>query len=765
MSSPSWKALGFAAIIAGLLGSTGWTQGTNLPPPPPQGTNFTIVAPPDGSMTQVSSTNAGAMDDNLIWSHSGDYLAVDRSGQSNQKLIYIINLEDLSNVQGEGARSSDTGTPVLPNITDWTANDDRVLFGNTNTASGKARIASCTAFGATNVATFLADTSGVPLHVYSPSVISDTNSALERLLFLTSTAIGDPTMDSNPMTRINVWTVTYGPGGVPNWNNRVPLTAITITNSQIESVKWCPELDENYDPIMDRYALVMKTQISTNPPQNAKKLVTFSGVRDILNGITMAPSNLLDVRFSTRETNASMGSQVSWTQNGLYLMYSKDVVVTNFQGPPPPSASELYSVRSTGATTPEYFPTPTNFLGANKQWLNISPDGMRAAFTINKNVYVLPMQFDNMALAGTSNLLSDGGYTLVNIPAGALSSNHTFSIMSPNTVNTNDTNVTIIDDTPRTFVVDGNTNQTFQFNTNVDLTLVYSTNDLPAGLAETNLSLLVFDPTNVANGRTGTWSEVASTPDTTNDLVSGGISHFSIYAIGYIGPTPVAVAPVAPTYVIASDGTFTGKVLVVWGAVTNAAGYSVWRSGTNDANSATLLSAGIATNNYDDTNALDDVTYYYWVKATNSSGTSTFSSSDTGWSAAPLGPAIRANGQNVDSLTVSASDTVAITVSMNPDIYLGVEVDWWLVASANFTTWFYMEDADDNYEWTQFSGALSELDPVYMGALFELPATTVLPAMNLPPGSYDFWFAVDYPMNDALNTDAMLIDHVQVIVQ
>ncbi|MBI2440274.1 MAG: hypothetical protein HYV35_02770 [Lentisphaerae bacterium] len=132
---------------------------------------------------------------------------------------------------------------------------------------------------------------------------------------------------------------------------------------------------------------------------------------------------------------------------------------------------------------------------------------------------------------------------------------------------------------------------------------------------------------------------------------------------------------------------------------------------------------------------------------------------------AAVGPTIRANGQNVDSLTVSASDTVAITVSMNPDIYLGVEVDWWLVASANFTTWFYMEDADDNYAWTQFSGALSELDPVYMGALFELPTTTVLPAMNLPAGSYDFWFAVDYPMNDTLNTDAMLIDHVTVIVQ
>ncbi|MBI2437902.1 MAG: hypothetical protein HYV36_03710, partial [Lentisphaerae bacterium] len=127
-----------------------------------------------------------------------------------------------------------------------------------------------------------------------------------------------------------------------------------------------------------------------------------------------------------------------------------------------------------------------------------------------------------------------------------------------------------------------------------------------------------------------------------------------------------------------------------------------------------------------------------------------------------VGPTIRANGQNVDSLTVSAADTVAITVSMNADIYVGTAVDWWLVASANFATWWYM---DDDLEWTPFSGALSALEPVYQGALFDLSTTTVLPAINLPPGSYDFWFAVDYPMNGILNTDVMLIDHVSVIVQ
>ncbi|MBI2440092.1 MAG: hypothetical protein HYV35_01850 [Lentisphaerae bacterium] len=71
---------------------------------------------------------------------------------------------------------------------------------------------------------------------------------------------------------------------------------------------------------------------------------------------------------------------------------------------------------------------------------------------------------------------------------------------------------------------------------------------------------------------------------------------------------------------------------------------------------------------------------------------------------------------------------------------------------------------DEALAWTPFSGALSDLHRVYRGALFDLSTTAVLPAVALPPGSYDFWFAVDYPMNDMLNTDLMLYDHVNVIV-
>ncbi|MBI2440091.1 MAG: fibronectin type III domain-containing protein [Lentisphaerae bacterium] len=274
-----------------------------------------------------------------------------------------------------------------------------------------------------------------------------------------------------------------------------------------------------------------------------------------------------------------------------------------------------------------------------------------------------------------------------------------------------------------------------------------------------------------AGGSSSGWQESPSFIDTA--LASGtrysyrvkardksALSNETAYSEIYSAVTPLS----APVGVTASDGAFTDKVQVTWGTVSNASGYEVWRSGTNDTNSAALLAGTIATTNYDDTNTVSDATYYYWVKATNAAGAGAFSSSDSGWrsSFAAVGPTIKANGRNVDSLTVSSNDTVAITVSMNADIYVGTEVDWWIVAYGSPAGWFYMNEA---LAWTPFSGSLSDLHRVYGGALFDLLTTTVLPAVNLPVGTWDFWFAVDYPMNGILNTGAMLYDHVNVIVR
>ena len=91
------------------------------------------------------------------------------------------------------------------------------------------------------------------------------------------------------------------------------------------------------------------------------------------------------------------------------------------------------------------------------------------------------------------------------------------------------------------------------------------------------------------------------------------------------------VVPYAPGEVAASAGIYTDRVKVSWNAPDYASGYTLWRSGTNDVNGASSVAAGIASTNYSDSNAVPGVLYYYWVKATNSSGTSVFSASAPGW--------------------------------------------------------------------------------------------------------------------------------------
>ena len=133
---------------------------------------------------------------------------------------------------------------------------------------------------------------------------------------------------------------------------------------------------------------------------------------------------------------------------------------------------------------------------------------------------------------------------------------------------------------------------------------------------------------------------------------SYGVSYFSSSDYGYRS----GLTPAAPGGVTASDGTFTDKVQVIWDVVTNATGYTVWRSETNDTNSASVYAEGIATTNYDDTAAITNIVYYYWVKATNVAGASAFSSSDSGYVlGVPAAPTnvIASQGTYVDKIRLT----------------------------------------------------------------------------------------------------------------
>ncbi len=87
--------------------------------------------------------------------------------------------------------------------------------------------------------------------------------------------------------------------------------------------------------------------------------------------------------------------------------------------------------------------------------------------------------------------------------------------------------------------------------------------------------------------------------------------------------------PLPPTSVRASDGTYPDKVQVTWTASAMATSYTVYRGTSPNTSYAASLSttSGIV---YDDTSTAPRVKYYYWVKASNSFGTSRFSAYDAG---------------------------------------------------------------------------------------------------------------------------------------
>ncbi len=217
-------------------------------------------------------------------------------------------------------------------------------------------------------------------------------------------------------------------------------------------------------------------------------------------------------------------------------------------------------------------------------------------------------------------------------------------------------------------------------------------------------------------------------------------------------------APAAPVSLTASAGTRTDGVRLTWTPSTNTVWYEVLRNTGNDAESAAMI---IRTSNsgYDDTNTVPKTLYYYWVVAVNPGGTSSVGRAVSGFSGG-VGPLITANGL-VGDVHLDSGDTVTIAVQMmNITAYLGVEVDWWVVARAG-SSWYYLDSAAG---WTPEDNLLN-WRPAYQGALNNLPETEVL-NIGLGSGSYTFWFAVDYPMDGILDLDGpILYDSVNVIVQ
>jgi len=88
--------------------------------------------------------------------------------------------------------------------------------------------------------------------------------------------------------------------------------------------------------------------------------------------------------------------------------------------------------------------------------------------------------------------------------------------------------------------------------------------------------------------------------------------------------------PSLPGNVQASDSTYQDHVRVSWNNVVGATHYEIWRNTTNSTTGATQLSNYDQGTPFDDYSAAQDTSYYYWVKACNDYGCSSFSNPDAG---------------------------------------------------------------------------------------------------------------------------------------
>ncbi|MEZ5414237.1 MAG: immunoglobulin domain-containing protein [Opitutaceae bacterium] len=139
-------------------------------------------------------------------------------------------------------------------------------------------------------------------------------------------------------------------------------------------------------------------------------------------------------------------------------------------------------------------------------------------------------------------------------------------------------------------------------------------------------------------------------------------------------------APVAPH---ASSPAPHDRVHLTWTPDGNASSYEVWRSATNDPAAATRIALDLRWASFVDRSTSLNQTYYYWIKAVNATGTSSFSSTASATTGSILaqtisfaGPADQTFSTSPITLTATASSglPVAYTLVSGPATLSGNEL-------------------------------------------------------------------------------------------
>lgn len=150
-------------------------------------------------------------------------------------------------------------------------------------------------------------------------------------------------------------------------------------------------------------------------------------------------------------------------------------------------------------------------------------------------------------------------------------------------------------------------------------------NSTSGGVLLTTTSLTTFDDTTGVQGTTYYYYVKSLNPE--------GESGFSNINSGLRRVPP----PSAPTGVSATDRTSPTETVVTWGSVPLAAGYYVYRNTSNSSGGAINIGGTSGATTFSDTTGIAGAVYYYFVRAQNDQGFSSFSSGDAG-SRQPVAP-------------------------------------------------------------------------------------------------------------------------------
>jgi hypothetical protein len=180
------------------------------------------------------------------------------------------------------------------------------------------------------------------------------------------------------------------------------------------------------------------------------------------------------------------------------------------------------------------------------------------------------------------------------------------------------------------------------------------------------------------------------------------------------------------------------------------AGYRI-HYGTSSRNYSTTEDVGDTTE-YTVTGLDEGITYYFAATAYNTSDNESGYSEEfiytTGLSKQPV-PDIKANSSD-GPLTITKFDSLIVEVTLDPGIYTGYPVDWWVLANAPFGWYYY-----DLINWQ------SGQSVTYQGGLIDLAPYEVLNTSSLPIGAYIFYFGVDGNVNGIID-NPLFYDSVEV---